>query len=321
MQEPHASSPPATVPSPQADVIDLSYLISILLKWFWVPVLTAASGLYFGYQDLRSFSPEYVATMIVLPSGGPTAGAQSGGAVQSIVSELGLLRGSQATAMRPFDRLTFFLGSVALADRLQQEYGMLQMLYGDSWDAESREWIRPSGEDFERDQRRRAFFRQNLWSPPNLQTLADFVKGSIQIEGVGEGGGQMQRLTVRSQDPEFALWLLDTVYFAADDLIREMDRAEVLQRMAYVEQQLATVDKVHIRDGLREQLASELGRQVALEVDLPYTATVIEAARVGNSRTEPNVRLLFGIPVVVGGVIGFSLVALVALFRRERRSV
>ena len=319
MQELDESDPPA--PTAPTDIIDLSYLTSVLLKWFWVPVLTAASGLYFGYQDIRAFSPQYVATMIVLPSGGPAGGAQGGGAVQSIATELGLLRGSQATAMRPFDRLTFFLGSIALAERLQEEYGMLQMLYGDSWDAETGEWMRPSGEDFERDQRKRELLRQNLWAPPNLQTLADFVKGSIQIEGVGDGGGQMQRLTVSSQDPEFALWLLNTVYFAADDLIRERDRAEVLQRMAYVEQQLATVDKVHIRDGLREQLAAELGRQVALEVDLPYTATVIEAARVGNTRTEPNVRLLFGIPVVVGGVIGFSFVALVALFRRERRRV
>ena len=95
---------------------------------------------------------------------------------------------------------------------------------------------------------------------------------------------------------------------------------ELKERLKYVEQQLALENKVHIRDGLRQQLASELGREVSLEVDLPYVASIVEHAYVDNILTEPNLPSLFGIPTITGGVVGFFLASLIVVFRRERKT-
>ncbi len=297
------------------EVIDLGYLSSVLIKWSWIPILFALAGIYSGYSDLKGFTPQYVAAMTVLPSESINQGKSSGG-VEAIAVELGLLPGAQASSISPFNRLEFFLGSVSLADRLQKKYGIMQLLYSGSWDDEEQEWKKPSGEEFERQEKIKTFLRQNLWTPPNLQNAANFIVSSIKIEEID--GGPFKRLSVTHQDPDFALWLLTTAYFEADELIRETDKLELEERMAYVEKQLATVDKIHIRDGLREQLATELGRAVALEVDLPYSATVVEEAYILNGLTEPNIRLIFGMPGIIGGVIGFILISLFALIRRER---
>jgi len=300
------------------EIIDLTYLFRILLIWSWIPMLTALAGIYNGYQDLKGFTPQYTASMTVLPTGATGANTNSGGAVQSIAAELGLLPGTQATSVSPFNRLEFFLGSVALAERLQEKYGVMQILFAGSWDSENQQWTRPNGEDFERQEQIKAFLRQNLWSPPNLQSAANYIISSINIAAFDQG--PFRKLTVTHEDPEFALWLLTTAYFEADELIRERDKLELEERMSYVELQLSSVDKIHIRDGLRQQLATELGREVALEVDLPYAAIIVEEPYIMNGLTEPNLPLIFGIPAVVGGIIGFLFISFIALFRREKRS-
>lgn len=297
------------------EVIDLRYLVYAWLKWIWVPIVLAGIGAYLGYRDLQQFAPQSTASMIVLPaSSGQAAPA---GRVESIAGQFGMQLGTPTQSVSSFYRLQVLLGSHLLAERLQERYGLLQRVYAGSWDGATNTWKRPAGEDFERDQRIRAMLRQNLWQPPSIESVAVYVKGKVRIEPVE--GGAFQKISVTDSDPQFALWLLQAAYEAADELLREQDRRDVFEREAYINRELSNTQNILIADALRGMLASELNRKAMLSGDMPYAAKITEPARLSARKTEPNLRVLFGLPMVGMAAAGFFIVTLIAVARRERR--
>ncbi len=307
---------PAQHATRDADIVDLSHLVRTWLVWSWVPFLLAVAGLYFGYRNLQGFTPQYIASMIVLPNGTQSAASGNGGGVTAIAAQFGLQIGPQPISASPFDRLKLTLGSSELAATLDQKYQLMRRFYGSAWDASTGTWKRPTGVEFERQERIRAFLRQNPWMPPDLQSLAGLISGSLKFESVS-GGGAFQRISVTGADGEMALWLLGTAFSEADELLRNNDRQQSVERKAYIEQELARQTLVRNQDALRSLLADELSRQVALAGNLLYSATVVEAPHLQNRRTEPNITLIFGVPTVTGFALGFFLITLVAVFRRE----
>lgn len=295
-------------------VIDLRFLFITWLKFIWVPILLAAAGMYTGYQDLKAFTPQSVASVVVLPSGESAAQVPS---VTGFAAQFGFQIADQSGSVSQIRRLQMLLGSTILADRLQEQHGLLQIVFPGGWDAATQTWPRPTGEEFERSEERRAFLRQNLWAPPNIENLANFVKGSLSFEAVD--GGPFQRVSVTHSDPDFALWLLNTAYFGADDLLREQDAIESVRKKASIQAKLNAETNVQFQDALRGLLTTELSREITLNESLPYAARIVEPARVSSRQTEPNLRRMFGIPVASYAAAGFLLTTFFAVFRREKR--
>ena len=277
---------------------------------FWIQ---GSSG-HSGYRDLQVFSPQAVAAIIVLPSDEGTAQPT---VVSGLAAQFGVQLGGQSNTVSQIRRLQMLLGSTILAERLQNEHGLLQAVFPGGWDPQTQSWPRPTGEAFERSEARRAFFRQNEWSPPNLESLATYIRCALEFEPVD--GGPFRRIFVTHSDPEFALWLLNTAYFSADDLLREQDALESEQKQESISAKLQAETNVQFQEALRSLLTSELSREITLNDALPYAARIVEPARVSNRRTEPNLRRLFGVPVAAYAAGGFLFTTLIAVFRRERR--
>ncbi len=304
-------------PQLEDDIIDVSHLARIWLVWSWFPILVALGCAYFGYQRLMAFTPQAQATMIILPSGQAPTQAP-GGAITGLASQLGVQLVTAPTSVSPVERLKLLLGSIDLAARLQEKYLLLQRIYPSLWDSATGTWKVPDSADFHRDQARAAFLKRNLWTAPTLESLAGYVGGSVRFEQLGTTG--FQRVSVSHADPDFALWLLSTAFLEADSLLREKDRAQTTERQQYIERQLVLRPMLQVQEALRAQLSAEISRSITLEADLtPYVASIVEAPHVLRNRTEPNVLILFGGPMVIGASAGFALVTLLALIRRERR--
>ena len=54
-----------------------------------------------------------------------------------------------------------------------------------------------------------------------------------------------------------------------------------------------------------------------LESDLPYVARIIDPPFVSSWPTEPALKIVFGVPIFMAAALGFLLITLVAVFRRE----
>ena len=302
-------------PASDETVIDLRYLFFVWLKWIWVPILLGGFGLYSGYRDIQAFTPQSVASITVAPIGEATERISTG--VTGLAAQFGVQIDTRGGAISVFRRLQMMLGSVVFAEKLQDEIQILQVLYPGSWDEAAGAWTRPTGKDFERDQVRRARFKQNLWAPPNLETVANYLADTLIFEEVD--GGPFQHVSVTHQDPEFALWVLTTAYFAADEMLREQDGKESAISRANIEAKMAVESKVQFLEALRGLLTNELSREITLDEGLPYAARIVEPARIHNRRTEPNLQRLMGVPAATYAGLGFFLTTLIALFRRERR--
>lgn len=299
------------------DVIDLRYLFRSWWRGSWFIVLCAVAGLAAGLWEMKKFVPQYTASMVVAPAaGGNQTGIGDAGfrGFSSVASAFGFGL-AQSGTMTSFDRLTVLLGSVTLARRLQERHQLMQLVYSGSWDLEAQAWIRPSGERFERAERLRAFFNLAIWRPPSISSLARYVGSNVVIAEL-EGTG-FREVTVASTDPDFARHLLETVYFEADELLREQDQESTQVQKAYLENKVEKSAIVEIRTGLVGLLMQQENKAMLLESDLPYSARIVEPAYTTDRPTAPNVKTYTGIGLVGGAGGGFALVTLIALFRRE----
>ncbi len=290
-------------------VIDLRHIFRIWIRWSWVLIPVAALGAYIGYRDLQSYRPTYTASMIVQPSGGGQADQLS-----AVASRLGISLGGGGSSSE-LDRLSVLLGSVALAERLQEKYQLMQRVFAGSWDPAKEEWVRPSGEEFERSERIREFFRLNRWSPPTLESLAAYIKGNIEFDRISKA--PFVEIVHSDSSPEIALEILEMVYFEADELLREQDRTEIEKRREYLDTQLLRATTVDSRQALRNLLTGEIRRASLLGSGLPYAARIIEPPHASTRPSEPNPRLVIGFPTAMTLFAALVLITLVAVIRRE----
>ncbi|MEQ8247489.1 MAG: hypothetical protein RID42_07375 [Alphaproteobacteria bacterium] len=304
---PGQALPPASLSS---DFIDLRWLAKIWLRWSWLAVLAGLVGAYFGLETVKNTTPVYKASMIVQPD----AGSSSGGSAASLAigEALGLggdIGGGNATA---FGRLQVVIGSLSLARELQREHHLMQVVFG-GWDEESKQWLRPEGKKFERQQRFRRWIGLSLWSAPDEEDLASYLAGSIKFEASETPG--FHEVSYRHPDPEIALRVLSIAYRAADSRTRAQDLVESVQRRNYISRQLSEVRLVDSRQALINLLTSAEREAMMLESDLPYAARIIEPEFVSSNFEEPNVVVMVGLRAAIGAGVMLLLVTMVALFR------
>ncbi len=298
------------------ETIDLSYLFWVWVKWSWVVLLAVSIGAFAGYKDVQDFVPKAVATMVVQPtSAGGEAQSISGG-LGAAAAQFGIQVGSaSATTATPFERFKLALGSLDLAALLQEKYGLLQRVFAPSWDSASQTWLQPTGSEFERNERIRRLLRQNQWSPPNLETLAEHVGGAVRVQGAKAAG--FYEIIVEDVDADYALWLLATVVREADAMLKSKELKAAAERRRFIESQIESRPMLYLQDTLRGLLAQELSKEMTREANVGYAALVVEPPHLSNRRTEPNLALLFGAPMTVAGVLAFLLITLVAVVRGE----
>lgn len=303
---------------PAADdetVIDLRHLVVALWRGKWVMLGFALIGAAFGVMKLNEHTLSYKARMVVSPSlGDPTmvaGGGGRGGQLGALAGLAGLATGvAQATT---FDRLKEAFKSFELAQTMDRKYGLFMRIFGAGWDAKTQSWIRPQGWRFELDQKLNAFLRQPTWSPPNMESLANYLGGSIQVGEVK--GTPFIEIVVQHPDSEFALELLKTAYAEADQLLREQDRRQVNQRRSYIEERLARTSLSDMRQVLLLLMTQEERSAMLLESDLPYAARIIEPPYASSRPVALRPAVEIGVRVLAGLALAVALVAGWAVLR------
>tara|TARA_Y100000590_G_scaffold415082_1_gene512537 strand:- start:142 stop:1095 length:954 start_codon:yes stop_codon:yes gene_type:complete len=296
------------------DIIDLRYILIVWFKWIWIAIPLILIGIYFGYRELKSFAPVYEARLLLQTNGGTS---QQSVQLSQIANVLGTDSSSGSSGGAEFSRLKLIIKSPTLANRIQKKYGLLQDIYHKSWDNTSKSWIKPTGSDFEKNESRKRFFKQPLWSPPNTEALAGYIGGLVKFKDLDEVG--FVNVIVTHKNPDEAKRLLDIIYSEADQLIREQDRGRTIKRLEYIIGKLKEVQNLDHRNSLTSLLTKEQGKLMFLDSEGSYTAKIVDPIFISRNPTSPNTRLVFGIPIIVSIIIGFSILTLIALFIRESK--
>jgi hypothetical protein len=312
-----SSPPPTPIAMPKSgEIFDVGFVFKALLRGWWVLFLAAGAGGWFGAQNLLNFGPVYVASMTVAPA--ETQSSRTSSTLRSFSEGLGLNVGDGGGGpASTFDRLEVTISSLEFVRHLEEKYDIIHKTFAGRWNAQSQSWIKPSGKRFEFKQGIREKLHLPTWSAPTTQSFAEFLSGAIVIRK--ETGAPFTTVSTRSGDPEFALWLLDTVYREADSFVREVDLRATRQRKEYLEGQILETTVLEFRDMFVELLANEERRLMLTQTDLPYAAQVIEKAFVSSQPTSPNLVQDFWV-LVFGWVLGGSLLVLmVSLLRSGSR--
>ena len=296
-------------------VIDLRHLLRALVRGSWVLVIAGLIGAASGIRDMHNFSPQHEAKMVIAPSGGGSSVPTSLGQLSALAGVAGLSAAvgvtSQAT---PFERLKQALSSLELAGVLQEKFDLLHTVYAGSWDAEAGEWIRPSGQEFERREQYLRFLNLPTWSEPSLEKLAAYVGDSVLVEQIEQS--PFYEVKVTHSDPDFASYLLTITYREADELLRKRDRREVAERKAYLNERLLTETLEASRNVLYSLLTQEEQKEMMLEGDLPYAARIIDPPYLLDAPTAPSVARTVVFPIVIAVLLAVAALSAIALFRR-----
>jgi hypothetical protein len=304
-------------PPDEGDSFDIRFLLFATLRGMWLIAIFGVIGVALGVRSLMNFGPTYEAAMVV-SSGEQGGGNSLSSALTSAGARLGIDLSTDSASATTFDRLRITLGSISLARLLDEKYGMVRRLWGGSWDEAKQEWIKPVPGRFEMSQELRARLHLPTWSAPTVESLASHLQGAVRVSKMTDP--PFYKITYRSNDPAMALWLLQTVYREADDLLRAQDRAQAIERKAYVEDRLRTTVNLEGRSMFTNMLANEERRLMLLDTDTPYAAQIIDPAFVSSQPSTPDPVRDFGI-VVVGWILaGVFVVVLIALLRSPRRT-
>ena len=299
----------------ETDALDVRSLFLALLKGSWLIILFGAMGAWLGVGKLTSFTPTYEAALIVSPAESPWS--NTGGALSEVGQRLGINIEPVAASATTFDRLKLTFGSLVLAELLDAKHGMLKRMYGGGWDEATQQWKRPEGRRAVFEESIRARLHLGTWSEPTLESVAENLKSSVRVERMGTT--PFYRISYRHTDPQFALWLLGTVYREADELMRNQDRASASERKRYLEAQVAVTPSVEGRAMLTGMLSAEVRRLMLLESSAPYAAQVVEPLFVSDRPSTPDLVRDLGVSLVGWMLAGSFLVILYSLIRSPRR--
>jgi len=291
--------PPLTLERAAENIVDIACLVQALIRGWYLVVLAVVIGVVQGTWGLHNYVPSYEARMILTPSSSSSSGSGGGAAnaAQGLARTLGVsLPGS--TEVTNIDRFQALLGSLRLAERLQQRYGLMQVMFAGRWDEKRQRWLRPGGTRFEWEQSIRGFLNLGTWHEPDLETLARAVKGMVAFGTAGEGRSAADKqglveLSVRYGDPETALFLLTTIFHETDALLREQERQHIIEQRDYIEERLASSARQDSRQVLFGMLSEAEHKAMLLQSDLPYVARILEPPYASREPLPPNVLRYF----------------------------
>ena len=248
---------------------------------------------------------------------GISLGGGSGGGAVGVAATLKLAMGTGGGAANneTFERLRLVMSSITLARELDKRYDLLRRVYANRWDVKGQRWLPVSDSDISLQEKMFAYLNVTNNHTPSVEKLAKYVGGMVQFDQIKKS--DFWRVRVEHVDGEAALELLKNAYWTADELLREQDREQVRARQDYLRSRVEDAQITEIRRALIAAMMSEERTAMLLEGGLPYAAKVIEHPFLSENPTQPNLMLLIAVPGASGLLLGFLLVALIAVFRSE----
>ena len=156
-----------------------------------------------------------------------------------------------------------------------------------------------------RDQSFRFSRAQQDWSPA---LLAEYIARRITIDPIGETN--LRSLRYLHADPVFASLFLQRLHETTDGLIRHAMRADVNERIHYLENSLNRVTNPEHRRALTDLLLEQERLKMLVSIEQSYAASIVEPAASSAKTRWPDSMLIFPVFMLAGALIGFVIYTL-----------
>jgi len=294
-------------PLPQLGEFTLAAMVERTREGWRIPFICALIGALLMIALLPAMTPKYTVTMTVVPP--PADQSQnSSGAGSALTGILSLAGGGSLTqGNNYYQRYQKLLVSPAVAERMQQEYGMLQIVFEPLWDKQNKRWKQPFslrvlllGWLFN-------MAHVPAWTPPDIVTLASFLEGNIVV--VPSTLNDIVTISMTSPDPAFAKKVLLAAHTEANALERDIVARHASQQVRYLQDKLASVTVADYRATLLQILSAQEKTLMLTQTNAPFAADIISPPSVSDQPTSPRPVLYLVLAAAIGGLIGAFLVA------------
>ncbi len=319
--EPAIEAAPASAPESSGDtpsyvdrnedVIDLRTIVVEIRRKWWLVLAFLVLGVWSGVTTIQNHQSAHRAVMLVAPA---EIQERVEGQSRTIAGLAGITLGTQKTN-DVFQRMKIIASTLKLAKKLDEKHDLMMVVYGGAWDAERNSWKRPSGDQFEWDQKVKAFFRQPLWSAPTIEDLAGYVGGGFQIEAIDES--DFNRISFAHADAEMALWMLKIVFAEISEFIHQQEVAAQAKRRKFLEARLSNTQIVDFRNALMSLLANVTRKEMMLEGGSSSEIVVLDPPYISKYKTSPTILKTMGVRVFGALALSIVLIVLWTLYRVE----
>ena len=278
--------------------INFIYIRDRMLQSWRTLAAFAVIGVFLSIFMLSFQRPVYSVRMTVVP----TPSAQSSFAAGGTGSALGSLFNLGITqSSSDYVRYQRLLHSTVVAERLARNYGMLQYVFSNAWNKETKSWQQPPttrasllGWLFD-------IAHVPIWSPPDISALAAFLEGSIQI--MPSTQTDIVGISMDSSNPEFARRILLLAHQEANEVLRHQVEVRAKEKAAYLRERLNQTNVEDYRQTLLTLLSTEEKTLMVTQTSNEFAAEILSPPTQSATPLSPRPVM----SVVVGFVIGIIL--------------
>ncbi len=157
------------------------------------------------------------------------------------------------------------------------------------------------------------FFERPPWTPPSAGALAEFLDDGLDVTEIADSA--MRRIEFSHEDPQFAVKFLSWLHKEVDELVREQAAERATVRIGYIQEKLNTVTVAEYREALIQLLSDQEMQMMMIQVDLPFSARIIEPPMVSDAPTFPKPFRLLALGAGWGFFVGILLLFLIDSLR------
>ena len=276
----------------------------------WRVLLTGlVAGLLVALLLVVGASPAYEASLSLAPAEASMSDP-GGGAGSGSLGVLGLLGGKGGAQYDDYAQFLDMMHSVRLATRLDAKYGLMKQVF--PFDKKTGTFIPPPGLMAESARIARSVLGLAPWAPPNMVSLANYLKGEVETTTQADGTSLLVHYGPTAAD---AASFLARVYQETDDLMRQEKLASHRKRLEYLVQRLPDTTSLEQRNLLIGLWGREQSQMLLLTGGDPVGARMTDDIHVPNMpQNGAGLKLLMGL--VSGLLVGLFVVIGRSAYRR-----
>jgi uncharacterized protein involved in exopolysaccharide biosynthesis len=207
------------------------------------------------------------------------------------------------------------LHSRDVAAELAKDKEVMHVIFNQQWDAESKQWARPSGP-----MRAISTFIKGVigipvrpWQPPDGAQLQEYIADNVTVET--DSQKPVVTITYRARDPQFAVKFLSELNQAADNKLRQNALVRANQYIDYVADQLNKITNTDVRQALMTTLTDQEKIKMMASATAPFAAEPFGLPSASRKPTSPKPFLVLAIAGFMGGLLGIMAALWLPLLR------
>ena len=283
-----------------------------VLRESWLIIAVAiVTGLSGAVLFLHLVQPRYSAYLELVPV------ERSGTSISRNLSGLASLAGINL-ASEPTSQFKLALETMKgrdVASVIARDQNMMRRMFPKEWNRDTHQWrepVDPLG-DIKTALKHLIAIPVHPWSRPGPAEAQQFVDKHLVANEDKQHG--TATAVMSTEDPALARDLLGLVYSATDDHLRNRMDLRTTRYVAYIARKMNEVTLNEHRQALAQALSDQERTLMMVRSGQPFSAEPLGQITVATRPTWPNVPLVLGAGLVLGGGVGTAI----GVLRRWRR--